>query len=325
MKIIFFGTSDFAVPALKALHHEGYTVVTVITVPDKPAGRKKILTPPSVKIAAQKLELPVLQPKSLKVDEFENYLEIRNLKLEVDSAALGIVASYGKIIPGYLLNKFKKGLLNIHPSLLPKYRGPSPIQSAILNGEEKTGVTLMLVDKEVDHGPILNRAEFKIPSLKYYEEIKESLAELGAKLLIETLPNYLNGTVKPREQDHSRATLTKKLVWADGKINWRQSAYEIFDQIRALHPEPGAWTIKKDTPNETLKILKASPLAQTVPSSPGVALIKNRAILVVTGKGLLKLEEVQPSGKKAMSAESFLHGLGSLPQLTFLVEVLKKI
>ncbi len=303
-KIIFFGTSDFAVPALQALHKEGYEILSVITTPDEPAGRKQVAAPSPVKTAALRL--------GLKIGEFKNYLEIKD-------TTIGIVASYGKIIPMEMLGQFKHGVLNIHPSLLPKYRGASPIQSAILSGENKTGVTIILLDEKLDHGPMISKTDYDLPSTKYFTEIKEDLARLGAKSLIKVLPDYLNGKIAPQEQDHTLATFTKKFIFADGKINWQKSAQEIFNQVRALNPEPGTWTARKDRPQEILKILKASPLLETSAETPGTALVKDQALLVSTGDGILKLKEVQPSGKKPMSTLDFINGLDPLKQIDFLM------
>lgn len=310
MKITFFGTSDFAVPALQALYQKGYEILAVITTPDEPAGRKKVITPPPIKTVALELGLKILQPKSLK---------ITNLKLEIDNTTIGVVASYGKIIPVDILKQFKHGLLNIHPSLLPKYRGASPIQSAILNGENHTGVTIMLLDQELDHGPILNSTKYQVSDIKYHKETEKDLADLGAKLLLQTLPAYLDGKIIPKEQNHAQATFTKKFIFADGKINWQKSALDIFNQIRALNPEPGSWTARKDRPQEILKILKASPLPQTSSAVPGTAVVENQTLLVSTGHGILKLEEIQPAGKNPMTALDFINGLTPLKQINFLV------
>lgn len=308
LKIVFFGTSDFAVPALQSLSKEGYDIIAVVTTPDEPTGRQKILTPSPVKMAAQKFGLKILQPPSLKIDEFKNYLEIRNWQLETDHTMIGVVASYGKIIPADLLKQFKRGLLNIHPSLLPKYRGPAPIQSAILNGEVETGVSIMLLDTEIDHGPILKSIKYEVSGIKYYKEIEKELAHLGAELLITTLPDYVDGKIIPQEQDHTQATFTKKFSFADGRINWQKSAMEIFNQIRALNPEPGTWTVRADHPQDIIKILQATPLPQAARHAPGTVLIENHALLVSTGEGILQVEEVQLSGKKGMSAAIFING-----------------
>ena len=201
-----------------------------------------------------------------------------------DLPDLGIVVAYSKIIPKEILDIFPKGVLNIHPSLLPAYRGPSPVQTAILNGEKETGVTIMQIDEEVDHGPILAQAKYQIPPDAYTPQVTHDLFELGTELLTQTIPDLLEGKVDLRQQDHSQATFTKKFTWQDGRIDWTQPAEKIYHQIRALNPEPGTWTMFN---NKVLKILKA-----------------------VLNKGwTLILEEVQLEGKKVMSYEDFLRGI----------------
>src|SRR3989344_2446912 len=275
LNIVFFGTSEFAVPALEILIRENYNIVAVITAPDKPAGRKKTLSPSPVKLKAESLSLKVLQPATLK-DEviFENF---KNLNPD-----LCVIAAYGKIIPKKFLDVPRHGFLNIHPSLLPKYRGPSPVKTAILDGATQTGVTIIVVDEEVDHGPILESRKWKVESGKRYKELEKELAELGAKLLIETLPKYVSGKVKPVPQDHSQATFTRMFTREDGRINWDNSPDKIYNQIRALNPEPGAWTVWKD---KVLNIKKAK-------------LIDEK----------LKLEIVQMEGRKEVPFKEFLNG-----------------
>ena len=250
LKIIFFGTSDFSVLILGQLISAGYGVTAVITAPDQPTGRKKILTAPPAKLAALELGIPVFQPASLKKDEsfFEQFQSL--------NPDICIVASYSKIIPQRYLDIPPKGFLNIHPSLLPKYRGPSPIQTAILNGEIETGVTVMQVDVEMDHGFILLQLSLAIGPHETYQELHDRLANEGAQLLLAAIKNW--DTLEPREQDHYRATVTKMFERADGKIDWSKPTKEIYDQIRALNPEPGTWTtwqekilnIKKATLND---------------------------------------------------------------------------
>ncbi len=188
------GTPEFAVPSLKKLiENKDFEILAAITAPDKPVGRKQALTPPPIKILAQKNKISVLQPEKIKTIE----LEIKNLKPD-----LIIICAYGKIIPQSILDIPKFGSLNVHPSLLPKYRGPSPIQWAILEGEEETGVSIMLVDEKMDHGPIIANLKFKIANLKFtYKELSEKLTELGAQLLIETIPQWINKEIKPKIQD----------------------------------------------------------------------------------------------------------------------------
>lgn len=276
-KIIFFGTSEFAVPALEALVKEGYSVVAVITAPDKPVGRKQILTPPPVKLAAEKLGLKILQPEKLKGNQ--KLISLLAYKLAAD---VGVVASYGKIIPKEILEIPKHGLLNIHPSLLPKYRGPTPIQSALLNGDTETGVTILEVDEQVDHGPILKNGKWKMENGIKYEELENQLAKLGAELLIKILPDYLKGKIKPKGQDHSKATFTKLLKKSDGEIDWNKSAQEVYDKFRAFHRWPGIWTTWQG------KILKITDCK-------------------ISGDKI-EILRLQPAGGKDMALKEFLTG-----------------
>ena len=251
-RIIFFGTSEFAIPALGALANIGYDIVVVITTPDEPAGRKQILTPPPIKVAARKLGLAITQPTKLKGN---SELIAYSLKLKVN---IGIVAAYGKIIPPELINLPEHGILNIHPSLLPKYRGPSPIQAAILNGERETGVTILKIDEEVDHGPIIAKSpKRKVKSDEKFRELHEDLAKIGANLLIKILPDYLAGKIKPVEQDHSQATFTKIIKKENGRIDWHQEAKQTYNQYRAFHLWPGIFTsVKRKAKSEKQQILK---------------------------------------------------------------------
>ncbi len=271
MKIIFFGTSEFAVPTLNALKEAGFDL-TVVTMPDQPSGRKKIITSPVIKAVADKLELKTFQPVTLKDDTFfEEFIAL--------APDICVVAAYGKIIPEKYL-EVPKYFLNIHPSLLPKYRGPTPVQTAILNGDEITGVSIMQVDKEVDHGPILKQSETPVEPNENYQLLHDRLAEEGAQLLVDAIKNI--ETIKSQPQDDSQATFTKIFERADGRIDWSRSAQEIYNQIRALNPEPGTWTTWND---KIINIKKAERI-----------------------DGKLTLSIVQLEGKKETSLAEFLHG-----------------
>jgi len=245
MKFIFFGTPEFAAIILEKLIQAELMPEAVICNPDKPTGRKQIITPPPVKVLAQKYGLTIYQPK-----DKNELLEIIK-KLQPD---LAITAAFGMIFPKEILEIPKYGFINVHPSLLPKYRGPTPIQTAILNGDKETGVSLFLIDEEMDHGPILAKRELEFPISNFqFPILSQKLAELGADLLIETLPKYINGEIKPQAQDESQATYTKKFSTQDAYIEpkdlekaqneGREIAVEIDRKIRALNPEPGTWTI----------------------------------------------------------------------------------
>ena len=271
MKIIFFGDSEFSEPTRQKLSDSGYS----LTVMGKKSG-------------------------SLKDEKFFEYFK----GLDPD---LCIVADYGQIIPSRYLDIPKYGFINIHPSLLPKYRGPSPIHTAILNGDAETGVTIIKVDDEVDHGPILASREFSILNLKFskYKEIEKELAQLGADLLIETLPKYINGQITPREQDHSQATYTKKLIRVDGRIDWNNSAEKIYNQIRTLSDEPGTWTFWRD---KILNIKLAEVLEKDITQEPGTITSVDNQIAVATGKCYLILRRIQLEGKNGMDIKSFVNG-----------------
>lgn len=311
IKIIFFGTPNFALPTLNALIKEGYNIVLVVTQPDEPVGRKQILTPSPVKVEAKKLGLEVH-------DKIENLeVRIKNLGAEV-----GIVVAYGKIIPQEILDLFPLGCLNLHPSLLPKYRGPSPIQSAILNGDEETGVTIIKLDAKMDHGARISNFEFPLRPRAQgregilnddtYQSLSEKLASAGAELLIKTLPDYLAGKIKPEPQDDSQATYTKIINKEDGKIDWQKSAQEIERQIRAYAPWPGCFSgFLINGKNINVKIVKAQhvvPLYDDNQTNIGQFQIKNGQLYVQCGHGALLIEKLQPAGKKAMTAREFING-----------------
>jgi len=254
-KIIFIGTSQFAVPILENLIKNGYNVIKSIT-----------------------------KPITLKPEEIS--------KLEPD---LIIVASYGKIISKDILNIPKFGVLNIHASLLPKYRGPSPIQTAILNNNQETGITIILMDEKIDHGPIIAQRKMRIISDDNYQTLETKLAQRAADFLIEILPQYLQKEIKPQPQDESQASYTKTLTRQDGQIDWQKSAQTIARKVRAFYPWPGAWT---EFNGLRVKILKAKAVEN--PPAGGAAL--------PTGKGFLFLEIVQPAGKKPMTGQEFFRG-----------------
>ena len=275
MKIIFFGTPDFATRPLDALITNNYSPIAIITQPDGEVGRKKMLVSPPVKITCQKHNIPIFQPETLKDDGF--FEIFKNLNPDIC-----IIGGYGKIIPKKYLDVPKFGFICIHPSLLPKYRGPSPIQGAILNGESETGITIIIIDSEVDHGPILSEEKYTLKPDIFKEDAEKEIWNLGAKLLIETLPKYIAKEITPQPQNHNQATFTKLLTRDDSHIDWSRSRQEIYNQIRALNPEPGTWTTWQD------KILNIK-----------------KAVLI---DGKLSLVTIQLEGKKETSMSDFLSG-----------------
>ncbi len=294
-KIIFFGTPEFGSIILEKLAKNSYKPTLVVTTPDKPVGRKQIFTSSPVKLIAKKYNIPVEQPKN-----------IENLKLITKSwkPDLIIVAAYSKIFPEKILKIPKYGCLNVHPSLLPKYRGPSPIQSTILNGDKKTGVTIILMDKKIDHGPIIANHELKIKEYEYsYEELEKKLADLGGELLLETIPKWINNKINPQPQDEEKVSYTKIIKKENGKIDWLKSADEIERKIKAFTPWPGAYTFFKSKNGKTinLKILEADIAKKEIPEK----------LSIECGKNYLIIKKLQPAGKKPMSGKDFKHGYGN--------------
>lgn len=276
-KIVFMGTPEFGALILEKLIEGGYKPVLVVTVPDKPSGRKQQLTPPAVKITALKHGIETIQPEKLK-DAKE--------KIKSFQPDLIITAAYSKILPDEIIGLPEKGCINVHPSLLPKHRGPSPVQQTILDGDKKTGVTIMLMDSQIDHGPILAQEETEIKQGETASELHGRLAEIGGKLLLKIIPEWMAGTIKAVSQDDEAATYTKIIKREDGKIDWQNPPEKIERKIRAFSPWPGAYTFwNKNGKTSRLKILKAR-----------------------MEDGKLTLEEVQPEGKKPMGFGEFLRG-----------------
>lgn len=311
MKIIFFGTPNFGAIVLEKLLKNKIEPVLVVTKPDKPVGRKKIITPPPVKILAKKYGLPFLQP-----DKIENTQK----ELEKINPDLILVAAYGKIIPKKILDIPKYGCLNVHPSLLPKHRGASPLQFTVLNGDKETGVTLILMTEKMDEGPILDQLKIKIENQKIFpQDLEKKLAELGGDLLVKIIPKWIKNEIKPKKQNEKEATYTKIIKKEDGKVDWSKSAENLEKQIRAFHPWPGSFCKADD---KIMKILKASALKQTKESPKGpigkTYLATNEQIAVQCGKDYLIIEELQFEGKKKMTAKDFLKG-----NINFIGQILK--
>lgn len=301
--MLFFGTSQFAIPSLRLLHKNGWPIVAVVTAPDKPFGRNKILTPSPIKVVATELGLPVHTPASLKDEDF--WIEFDALKPDIC-----IVVAYGKIIPERYLVVPRLGFVNVHPSLLPEYRGPSPIASAILDGKTQTGVSIMLLDALQDHGPVIATTPWNIPGGFEALLCEQELSRIGAQLLVDTLPGYANGSITPEAQDDSRASSTKKFLRNDGRLDWSQSAGEIVNRIRALGSNPGTWTTWN---GKVLNILEAT--ADTLngtPTKPGSVTRVGDRLLVATGKGSIVLERLQLEGSTKQSARDFYNGHPSI-------------
>lgn len=295
-KIIFAGTTEFGVPTLEKLK-KNYELVLVITQPDKPVGRKQVLTPPPIKIWAQKNNIPVEQPERIK------NLESRIKDLNPD---LLLVVAYGQIIPKAILDIPKFGAINIHGSLLPKYRGASPIQAAILNGDKETGITLIKMDEKMDHGPIIAKEVVRLTGEETFAALYEKLSQVSAELIAQILPDWFARRLKPAQQVHSMATFTKLINRADAKIDWSSSAKMIDQQIRALNPEPGTWTMLD---GKVIKILSAKLLNESKIELPGKIYSHVGEMAVKCVDGSLIIKEIQPEGKKPMAGRDFLNGL----------------
>lgn len=298
MNIIFMGTPDFAVPCLKVLHADGYNILAVFTQPDKPTGRRQILTPPPVKEAALELELRVLQPATLRDGSTER---------EICAMApdLIVVVAYGKILPESILSIPKYGCINIHASILPKYRGASPIQSAILCGERRTGVTSMLMDKGMDTGDILLCEETEIGETETAGELFDRLAPMGAGVLQRTVDALLAGTLRPVHQNSDQATYCKMLDKSLSPIDFSRSAEEIHHQILGLSPWPCA---KTQVHGKGLKVLRSA-LTDISAGMPGEIVRCDSRLIVSCGDGrCVEFLEVCPDGKKRMPAQDYLRG-----------------
>jgi methionyl-tRNA formyltransferase len=296
MKIVFFGTPAFSVLTLQKLVDAGIKPVAIVTAPDKPKGRGYKRASPPVKIFADDRGIPVFQPEKLDED-----FRFRILDCKPD---MFVVASYGKILPISLLNIPSKGALNAHPSLLPQYRGASPIQTALLNGDEKTGVTLILMDEKMDHGPILAQRELNVSISHYlFPDLHNKLADLGGSMLVETLPKWLAGEITPRYQEHEKATFTKLFTKEDGRIEWQKPAIEIDRMVRALNPWPGTWTM---TNGKRIKILAGHSSEEPCQNEPGAVIKKDGALAVCTGHGIYTIETLQWEGKAPKAGDTLL-------------------
>ena len=300
-RIVFMGTPPFAVPALKALHENGHDVAMVVTQPDRPRGRGRKLAPPAVKALALDLGYHVLQPRSIKTEEF--FAEVS--KLEPDFL---IVIAYGKILPENLIAMPGQGTINVHASLLPKYRGPAPIQWAVINGETETGVCTQFMEKELDTGDVLLSISETIRPDDTAGDLHDRLAVKGSKVLIETLNGLADKTIKPVSQDHSQATYAPMLTKDDGLINWNKSADILESFIRGVTPWPGAYTFLGD---KRFKIFKSRSIETELSESPAPGTIIKGfpdELRIATASGVLSIEEIQGASGKRLAIKDFLRG-----------------
>ncbi len=298
-RIVFMGTPQFAVPGLEALHQNGYDIALVVTQPDRPRGRGRKVTFSPVKSTARRLGYEIIQPASIKTAEFAAQIKSRQPDFQV-------VIAYGKILPENVLALPRIGTINIHASLLPKLRGPAPIQWALINGETETGVCSMRMEKGMDTGDILLTAKEPIKPDDTAGTLHDRLAVKGAAVLIDTLKAYADDSIRPIPQDHSRATYAPMLTKDDGLINWNKPAVSLVNFIRGVSPWPGAYTFWGD---KRLKIFQSSAIAAEIPQPPGTV-IKGfpDELRVATGEGVLSIQEIQGASGKRMAIKDFLKG-----------------
>lgn len=300
--IVFMGTPDFSVPVLEKVIKDGYKILAVVTQPDRPVGRKKVLTPPPVKAAALNYGLPVLQPeklsKSAELDEI--------IRLKPD---LVVTAAYGQLLPNVLLEAPKYGCINVHASLLPELRGGAPIHYSILQGKKETGITIMYMAEKLDAGDIISQAAVAIEDKDNTGTLHDKLSLVGADLLSRTIPSLLDGTSQRTPQDESKATFAPNIRRTDEKIDWSRSGEELYNQVRGLCPWPVAYTMLDGA---ILKVWKSEKVPNTTGRSGTILSVEEDGLVTATGSDTaLKITELQPAGKKRMSARDYLRGSGS--------------
>ncbi len=302
MNLIFMGTPEFAVPSLRKLITAGHRIQAVFTQPDKPVGRKQVITPPPVKVCALEHGLKVYQP--LKIKTAEARAEFEPLFQQADA---GVVAAYGRILPDWMLSAPRLGCINVHSSILPKYRGAAPINWAIVHGETETGVTIMQMDVGMDTGDILRQGTTAIGPTETAEQLTPRLADLGASLLIETLAGIERGEITPQKQSEAEATSAPMLKREDALVDWTLSATQIYNRLRGFTPFPGCYTLLHQ---QRLEIVAAAAEPQAGEAAPGsiLEITKDSVAIACGGNSQLRLTQVQPAGKKAMFVRDFLNG-----------------
>ena len=302
MRIVFFGTPDFAVASFQALVEGRFPIAGVVTQPDKPQGRSRSeLVPPAIKVAAQTAGIPVLQPVRPVGDVFTTSLR----RLEPD---LGVVVAYGHILRPEVLAIPPRGMINVHASLLPRYRGAAPIQHAILKGETETGISIMQMEAGLDSGPVLHRVAVPIQPEETGGSLTHRLAELGATGLVEALSLISGGLARAQPQDESRATYAPKIDREMAKLVWERDATTLVRQIRAFDPVPGSWAMLN---GGILKLFGAREVAGT--GTPGSVLAAGDRLVVAAGRGAVAIQEVQPAGKTRLSVAAWVRGRGIAP------------
>ncbi|AGA58304.1 Methionyl-tRNA formyltransferase [Thermobacillus xylanilyticus] len=310
IRIVFMGTPEFAVPSLRALAASGYRIAAVVSQPDRPQGRKRVLMPTPVKAAAEELGIPVLQPERVRRPEAVEAIAA----YEPD---LIVTAAYGQILPKSLLDLPRLGCINVHGSLLPKYRGGAPIQRAIMNGETVTGVTIMYMAEGLDTGDMISRVEVPIEPDDTAGTLFAKLSEAGAELLVRTLPGIIAGTARAVPQNDAEATYAPNLTREDERLDWSRGAKQLYDQVRGLSPFAGGYTLLN---GEVFKVWQCRPAdgpGGGADARPGTIRAAGGRLFVAAGDGWLELLQVQPAGKKAMPAAEWLKGMRLPPGAAF--------
>lgn len=302
MRVVFFGTPEFAVPSFNALLGEGFDVVAAVTQPDRPQGRSRSqLVPSPVKVAAQSETIPVLQPDRPSGEDF--YRAIRQLEPDI-----GVVVAYGHILKPDLLAIPSRGMVNVHASLLPELRGAAPVAWAIMRGLPTTGVTIMVMEAGMDSGPILHQIPHTLQPDVTGGELTLHLAEMGAQALVEALALWERGALRPVPQDHTKATFAPKLTRELARIDWSKPADQVARVVLALDPKPGAWT---QLDGQEIKLFRGR--VADGRGDPGTVLSANGGLRIAAGSGAVDVEDVQPAGKERMSAADWIHGRGVAP------------
>lgn len=306
MKVIYIGTSQFAAKILEKLSKTNYSPFLIVTNPDRPAGRGKKIKQTPVSLIAQEEKIKTLKP--------EKIIEIKDI-IKKENPTLIIVCAYGGKIPKEILNIPQKGCLNIHPSLLPLYRGPSPISQAIIDGKKETGVTIILMNEKIDQGPILSQEKVLIEKDCNFNQLSIKLVNKGFELILKTIPLWINNKITPIEQESSRATYTNMIKKEDGKIDWNQSAQEIKRKVNGLNPNPGTFSFFKDKKTgeeKMIKIIEADIQEQTKNGPFGpigkVYVATNNNLAVQSGKDFLIIKKLQIEGKNPVTSEEFMNG-----------------
>lgn len=308
LRIVYMGTPDFAVPALQALIASPHEVVGVVTNPDRPAGRGKKETPPPVKVAAEAASIPVYQPQKLRNnDEAFDHISAWN-------ADVGVVAAYGQILPQRFLDIFELGCVNIHASLLPRHRGASPINAAIVSGDAVSGVTIMQMEAGLDTGPMLASVSVDIDPMMTAQELHDVLAELGAEMIVETLEDLAEGSIEPEPQDDELSTYASMMSKSDGRIDWSRSAIDVANLIRGMNPWPGGFCqLRRGDETQRVKFHLARPTEGE--GAPGEILRASGDELVIAcGEGAIEALSLQPAGKRALNARDFNNGFQLDPE-----------